>query len=172
VVIKGDDGDKVRPEIVELASLYGRYGYRAVCAMIRNDGRKINHKWVERIWREEGLKVPKKQPKRRTLPSSITPVANQPRISRNTRRSFTASQFRASPCLNTNVHLPGDSLPRPGLTVPGQAAALSAVILYRYWFGKPNIMRKPSSRNPVDNMTALSYNICMAHVLHEGIFFK
>jgi hypothetical protein len=35
--------------------------------MIRNDGRKINHKRVERIWREEGLKVPKKQPKRRRL---------------------------------------------------------------------------------------------------------
>ena len=25
----------------------------------------VNHKRVERIWREEGLKVPKKQPKRR-----------------------------------------------------------------------------------------------------------
>ena len=25
----------------------------------------MNHKRVERIWREEGLKVPKKQPKRR-----------------------------------------------------------------------------------------------------------
>ena len=24
----------------------------------------MNHKWVERIWRREGLKVPKKQPKR------------------------------------------------------------------------------------------------------------
>ena len=27
----------------------------------------MNHKRVERIWREEGLKVPKKQPKRRRL---------------------------------------------------------------------------------------------------------
>jgi transposase InsO family protein len=35
--------------------------------MMRNKGRKINHKRVERIWHEEGLKVPKKQPKRRRL---------------------------------------------------------------------------------------------------------
>ncbi|NLH79115.1 MAG: transposase [Acidobacteria bacterium] len=27
----------------------------------------VNHKRVERIWREEGLKVPKRQPKRRRL---------------------------------------------------------------------------------------------------------
>jgi len=27
----------------------------------------VNHKRVERIWREEGLKVPKKQPKRKRL---------------------------------------------------------------------------------------------------------
>lgn len=66
-VVKREDEDEVRSEIVELASLYGRYGYRTVCAMMRNNGRKINHKRVERIWREEGLKVPKKQPKRRRL---------------------------------------------------------------------------------------------------------
>jgi hypothetical protein len=31
------------------------------------DGWRVNHKRVERIWREEGLKVPKKQPNRRRL---------------------------------------------------------------------------------------------------------
>jgi putative transposase len=35
--------------------------------MLRNDGWRVNHKRVERIWRNEGLKVPKKQPKRRRL---------------------------------------------------------------------------------------------------------
>jgi putative transposase len=36
--------------------------------MLNNDkGWKVNHKRVERIWREEGLKVPKKQPKRGRL---------------------------------------------------------------------------------------------------------
>jgi len=32
--------------------------------MLRREGWKVNHKRVERIWRQEGLKVPKKQPKR------------------------------------------------------------------------------------------------------------
>jgi transposase InsO family protein len=35
--------------------------------MLRNEGWKVNHKRVERLWRREGLKVPKKQPKRRRL---------------------------------------------------------------------------------------------------------
>ena len=35
--------------------------------MLRNDGRKINHKRVERIWREEGLQLPHKQPRKRRL---------------------------------------------------------------------------------------------------------
>jgi transposase InsO family protein len=35
--------------------------------MLRNEGWRVNHKRVERIWRREGLKVPKKQPKRSRL---------------------------------------------------------------------------------------------------------
>jgi len=38
-----------------------------VTNMMRNDGIHINHKRVERIWREEGLKLPQKQVKRRRL---------------------------------------------------------------------------------------------------------
>jgi len=53
--------------VVELASKYGRYGYRMITGMLRNEGWTVNHKRIERIWREEGLKVPKKQPKRGRL---------------------------------------------------------------------------------------------------------
>ena len=53
--------------IVELATEYGRYGYRRVTALLRREGWLANHKRVERIWRQEGLKVPKRQPKRRRL---------------------------------------------------------------------------------------------------------
>lgn len=61
------DEDEVRAEIIELACNYGRVGYRMVTAMMRNKGRRINHKRVERIWREEGLKLPKRQTKKRRL---------------------------------------------------------------------------------------------------------
>jgi len=53
--------------IIELAAQYGRYGYRRITAMLRQEGWQVNHKRVERIWRKEGLKVPQKQPKRRRL---------------------------------------------------------------------------------------------------------
>lgn len=53
--------------IVDLASAYGRYGYRRVTGLLRNEGWRVNHKRVERLWRREGLKVPKKQPKRGRL---------------------------------------------------------------------------------------------------------
>jgi len=52
---------------VALASKYGRYGYRRVTALLRAEGWKVNHKRVERIWRQEGLKVPQRQPKRSRL---------------------------------------------------------------------------------------------------------
>jgi putative transposase len=53
--------------IVELASDYGRYGYRRVTALLHREGWTVNHKRVERLWRQEGLKVPQKQPKRQRL---------------------------------------------------------------------------------------------------------
>ena len=54
-------------DIVTLASQYGRYGYRRITALLRCAGWNVNRKWVERIWRREGLKVPQKQPKRGRL---------------------------------------------------------------------------------------------------------
>ena len=64
--IPSDEPRLIR-RIIELASDYGRYGYRRVTALLRTEGWIVNHKRVERLWRQEGLKVPKKQPKRRRL---------------------------------------------------------------------------------------------------------
>lgn len=54
-------------DIIQLATKYGRYGYRRVTGLLRNEGWWVNHKRVERIWRLEGLKVPARQPKRGRL---------------------------------------------------------------------------------------------------------
>ena len=53
--------------MVQLASGYDRYGYRKVTALLREEGWRVNHKRIERLWRQEGLKVPQKQPKRKRL---------------------------------------------------------------------------------------------------------
>jgi len=42
-------------------------GKRRITALLKQEGFRVNHKRVERIWRREGLKVPKKQPKRGRL---------------------------------------------------------------------------------------------------------
>jgi len=62
------DEKQLTRDIIDLATEYGRYGYRRITALL-NDNKSwhVNHKRVERIWRREGLKVPKKQPKRGRL---------------------------------------------------------------------------------------------------------
>jgi len=63
----GSEEEKLTGRIVELASQYGRYGYRRITAMLQQQSWQVNHKKVEKIWRKEGLKVPQKQPKRGRL---------------------------------------------------------------------------------------------------------
>jgi putative transposase len=63
------DEERLTSDIIDLATRYGRYGYRRITALLNDDkhGWRVNHKRVERIWRKEGLKVPKKQPRRSRL---------------------------------------------------------------------------------------------------------
>jgi putative transposase len=66
--LKGrDDEASLTADIVELAKTYGRYGYRRITALLRHAGWTVNAKRVQRIWRQEGLKIPQKQPKRGRL---------------------------------------------------------------------------------------------------------
>ena len=62
-----DDEAPLTRRIIELAAMYGRYGTPRITALLRAEGWRVNHKRVERIWRQEGLKVPQKQPKRGRL---------------------------------------------------------------------------------------------------------
>ena len=62
-----DDETVLVERIVALATQYGRYGYRRITALLKAEGWHVNHKRVERVWRQEGLKVPKRQSKRGRL---------------------------------------------------------------------------------------------------------
>jgi putative transposase len=62
-----DDEAALTADIVALATRYGRYGYRRITALLRHAGWRVNRKRVERLWRREGLKVPRKQPKKGRL---------------------------------------------------------------------------------------------------------
>ena len=63
----GDVDAPLTKQIVRFATRYGRYGYRRITVLLRQEGWRVNHKRVERIWRKQGLKVPARQPKRGRL---------------------------------------------------------------------------------------------------------
>jgi len=65
--IQRDDEDLLTRAILELASQYGRYGYRRITALLQRAGWHVGKDRVERIWRREGLKVPPKQKPRGRL---------------------------------------------------------------------------------------------------------
>jgi len=65
--VVADDEKRLVVRMTELACEYGRYGYRRITALLRHEGWRVNHKRVERLWRREGLKVPKRQPRRGRL---------------------------------------------------------------------------------------------------------
>jgi len=54
------DEDALTQRIVSLACQYGRYGYRLITGMLRRGGWRVGKDRVSRIWRKEGLKVPKR----------------------------------------------------------------------------------------------------------------
>jgi len=53
--------------IEEIVRAHPRYGYRMVCGRLRLDGWRVNHKRVHRLCRREGLRVPRKQRRKRRL---------------------------------------------------------------------------------------------------------
>lgn len=61
------DESELTRAIVKLASQYGRYGYCQIAGLLQNAGWSVGKDRVQRIWRKEGLKVPKKQPPRGRL---------------------------------------------------------------------------------------------------------
>ena len=62
-----DDEPRLVRRMITLAMQYGRYGYCRITALLRSEGWVVNHKRTERPWRREGLKVPRRQPKRGRL---------------------------------------------------------------------------------------------------------
>lgn len=61
------DRERLRARIIELATQYGRYGYKTITSMLQLEGFEVGRDRVHTIWQEEGLQVPQKQPKRARL---------------------------------------------------------------------------------------------------------
>lgn len=61
----GEFTRKLLARMLELVAKYPRYGYKRVCKLLRREGWGVNRKRVHRLWKQEGLRVPRKAKKRR-----------------------------------------------------------------------------------------------------------
>jgi putative transposase len=50
--------------IKEIAAVMVRYGFERILIMLRREGFKDNHKLVYRVYRQEGLNLRRKRPRR------------------------------------------------------------------------------------------------------------
>ena len=69
-----DDDAALRARLAELSRERPRWGYRRAHAALLEEGWSLNRKRVQRIWREEGLRVPKRRRKRQRLGESTVPA--------------------------------------------------------------------------------------------------
>jgi transposase InsO family protein len=63
--------------MLALSAKYPRYGYRRICAKLRDEGFVVNRKRVHRLWRKEGLKVPQRRRLKRALGQSQNACAKR-----------------------------------------------------------------------------------------------
>lgn len=70
-----DRDDALRRRLREISREHPRWGYRKAWALLRTDGWEVNRKRIQRLWREEGLRVPPRRRKRRRLGQSTVPGA-------------------------------------------------------------------------------------------------
>jgi putative transposase len=58
-----------------IANTHTRYGYRRATALVKQEGEAINPKRVYRLWRKEGLSLPRRRPRKRVRTLSLRPLA-------------------------------------------------------------------------------------------------
>jgi len=68
VAVTAIEEQKLRRRIRELARRHVRWGRRLVYRKLRLEGWSVNHKRVQRIWREEGLQRPLPRRRKRSRP--------------------------------------------------------------------------------------------------------
>jgi putative transposase len=70
-------------KMLELVRQHPRFGYRRIWALLRRPGFRVNRKRVYRLWRKEGLKVPRRKKKKRRLGHSGNGCAKRCAQARN-----------------------------------------------------------------------------------------
>ena len=71
---RAEDDAALRARLREISPERPRWGYRRAHHRLREEGWEVNRKRVQRLWREEGLRVPVRRRKRRRLGDSTVPA--------------------------------------------------------------------------------------------------
>lgn len=61
----GRSDDDMVEAVRDFAYRFPQHGYRLITARMRREGYNVNHKRVERIWRQEGLQLPRRKTAKR-----------------------------------------------------------------------------------------------------------
>ena len=69
------DDAALRARLREISAERPRWGYRRAHARLLEDGWVLNRKRTQRVWREEGLRVPQRRRKRQRLGESTVPAS-------------------------------------------------------------------------------------------------
>lgn len=122
-----DKNEWLRVRLKELAASRRRFGSPRLCVLLRREGKIVNHKRVERIYREEGLSLRKRKKKRQTaalrvvLPTPVQPnkrwsmdfVSDQLSDGRKFRSlTIVDDCSRESPAIEVGTSLPGKRVTR------------------------------------------------------------
>jgi putative transposase len=72
--VKADADAPVVARMRELAAQYPRYGYRRIRIFLGRDGHEMSVERAHRLWRQSGLQVPRKRPRRRVATNRPRPL--------------------------------------------------------------------------------------------------
>jgi len=72
--VRAEDDAALRAELRKFSVDRPRWGYRRAHHHLREQGWEVNRKRVQRLWREEGLRVPQRKRKRRRVGESTVPA--------------------------------------------------------------------------------------------------
>jgi transposase InsO family protein len=62
-----EEEKRLESRLLELVRVHPRYGYRRMTVLLQWEGWRVNRKRVHRLWRRQGLRVPRKARKKRRL---------------------------------------------------------------------------------------------------------
>ena len=72
--VRAGDDQALRGQLRQISTDRPRWGYRRAHAQLLEEGWSVNRKRVQRLWREEGLRVPRRRRKRLRLGESSVPA--------------------------------------------------------------------------------------------------